>query len=330
MLETIVGALLPIVITMLLGYLAAKHHDFGPQEASILIRMVMTYALPVALFVGTVSRTRGALLQDLPLLIVLTVAIVGLYVVVLLVCRGALRLSLGTSALAALAASAPNVGFVGPTVLGSLYGAASGLPVALGNLVIVLTVVPLTVILLSLDANARASVSASPLAPPIAPSSSPGVASRAAVAGKIVAALTQPIVWLPLLGVILVLSGRSLPTLLIDALTLLGQSASGVALFAAGIILAVHHVRVTGRAAALAFIKNIAEPGLVWVSLYVLGYRNPLLGEAVVTTALPVLVTVAMLAVQYQVGEAEAASTMFIGMGSSLLTVAGFIALTGA
>ncbi|MCD6033042.1 MAG: permease, partial [Thermomicrobiales bacterium] len=129
MLETIVGALLPIVITMLLGYLAAKHHDFGPQEASILIRMVMTYALPVALFVGTVSRTRGALLQDLPLLIVLTVAIVGLYVVVLLVCRGALRLSLGTSALAALAASAPNVGFVGPTVLGSLYGAASGLPV---------------------------------------------------------------------------------------------------------------------------------------------------------------------------------------------------------
>jgi malonate transporter and related proteins len=63
--------------------------------------MVMTYALPVALFVGTVSRTRGALLQDLLLLIVLTVAIVGLYVVVLLVCRGALRLSLATSALAA-------------------------------------------------------------------------------------------------------------------------------------------------------------------------------------------------------------------------------------
>jgi malonate transporter and related proteins len=217
---------------------------------------------------------------------------------------------------------------VGPTVLGSLYGAASGLPIALGNLVIVLTVVPLTVILLSLDAGARAS--ASPLAPSIVPSSSPGIASRAAVAGKIVAALTQPIVWLPLLGVILVLSGRSLPTLLIDALTLLGQSASGVALFAAGIILAVHHVRVTGQAAALAFLKNIAEPALVWVSLFVLGYRNPLLGEAVVTTALPILVTVAMLAVQYQVAEAEAASTLFIGMGSSLITVAGFIALTGA
>ena len=90
-----------------------------------------------------------------------------------------------------------------------------------------------------------------------------------------------------------------------------------------------HHVRVTGRAAALAFIKNIVEPGLVWVSLYALGYRNPLLGEAVVTTALPILVTVAMLAVRYQVAEAELLP-LFIGMGSSLLTVAGFIALTGA
>src|SRR5215216_1754726 len=93
---------------------------------------------------------------------------------------------------------------------------------------------------------------------------------------------------------------------------------------------ALHHVRVTSRVATLALIKNIAEPGLVWVSLYALGYRNPLLGEAVVTTALPLVVLETMLAVQYQVAEADAASTLFIGMASSLVTVAGFIALTGA
>jgi malonate transporter and related proteins len=330
MIETIVGALLPVVITIGLGYLAARHHDFGPREVPILIRMVLTYALPVALFVGTVSRTRAALLQDLPLLIVLTAAIVGLYVVVLLVCHRALRLSLGRSALAALAASAPNAGFVGPSVLGSLYGAASGLPVAIGNLVIVLTVVPLTVILLSVEADERASSPDQPFAPTVAPSSSPGAASRTTIGKRIGGALAQPIVWLPLLGVILVLSGFSLPTLLINALTLLGQSASGVALFSAGIILAVHNVSVTASVVALAAVKNIAEPGLVWICLLALGYRNPLLGEAVVTTALPMLVTAVILAVQYQVAEAEVASTLFIGMGSSLVTVAGFIALTGA
>jgi len=327
--ETIVGALLPAAITIALGYLAARHHDFGASEATILIRMVMSYALPTALFVGTVSRTRDELLRDLPLLVVLAVAILGLYGAVVLVARFAVHWSAGRSALAALAASAPNVGFVGPTVLGSLYGTASGLPVAIGNLVLVLTVIPLTVLLLALDADTHPPPSVRPRTPP-ASTSSPAAASRSGMTGKLIAALTQPIVWLPLLGVVLVLSGRSLPRLLTQALTLLGQSAFGVALFAAGIILAVHTVRVTPGVAALVLIKNIAEPALVWGSLLLLGYQNPLLGEAVVTTALPILVTVAMLAVQYQVAEGEMASALGLGMISSAVTVAGFIALTGA
>jgi len=56
---------------------------------------------------------------------------------------------------------------------------------------------------------------------------------------------------------------------------------------------------------ALVLLKNIAQPVLVWGGLLLLGYQNPLLGEAVVTTALPILVAVAMLAVQYQVAEGE-------------------------
>ena len=191
--ETIVGAVLPAAITIALGYLAARHHDFGGPEASILIRMVMTYALPSALFVGTVIRTRHELLQDLPLVVVLAVAILGLYGAVVLVGRFAMHWSVGRSALAALAASAPNVGFVGPTVLGTLYGTASGLPVAIGNLVLVLTVVPLTVLLLSLDADTQPAPSDQPRSPP-APASSPASASRSIMTGKLMAALAQPVV----------------------------------------------------------------------------------------------------------------------------------------
>jgi predicted permease len=101
MFETIVVALLPAVNTI---GLAARHHDCEVQEVPILIRM-MTYALPIALFVSTASPTRADLLQDLPLLIVLSVAILGVFGVVFLVCRIAFRVSLGTSASAALAAS---------------------------------------------------------------------------------------------------------------------------------------------------------------------------------------------------------------------------------
>ena len=91
MLDTILGALLPMVVTFLLGFVAAWRRDFGPKDASILNRMVLVYAVPLALFAGTVSTTRAELSQDMPLLIALFVAIVGLFGVVLLLSRFVFR-----------------------------------------------------------------------------------------------------------------------------------------------------------------------------------------------------------------------------------------------
>jgi len=43
MLATIAGALLPVVVPVLLGYLAARHHRFGQEDAAVLNRMVLGY-----------------------------------------------------------------------------------------------------------------------------------------------------------------------------------------------------------------------------------------------------------------------------------------------
>ena len=58
MLETIVEAILPMVVTFLLGFVAACRGDFGPKDAAILNRMVLLYAVPLMLFAGTVSTPR--------------------------------------------------------------------------------------------------------------------------------------------------------------------------------------------------------------------------------------------------------------------------------
>ena len=79
MLDTILSALLPMVVTFLLGFVAAWRHDFGSKDASTLNRMVLQYAVPLALFAGTVMTSRKALSQDLPLVITLCVAIIGFY-----------------------------------------------------------------------------------------------------------------------------------------------------------------------------------------------------------------------------------------------------------
>ena len=125
-LDTILGALLPMVVTFLLGFVASWRRTFGPKDASILNRMVLVYAVPLALFTGTVSASRAELSLDIPLLMAPCVAIVGLYAVVFLLLRFAFRSQVSTSALAALTASAPAVPFMGPAILGYLFGRRTG------------------------------------------------------------------------------------------------------------------------------------------------------------------------------------------------------------
>ncbi|MEZ4564732.1 MAG: AEC family transporter [Thermomicrobiales bacterium] len=325
MFETLVVALLPAVITVVLGFVAAKRHDFVAADASVLIKMVMHYALPLALFVGAVQTTRVSLLDDIPLLIGLLVAMVALYLVVLGVGRFGFRCSWGTSALAALAASAPNFAYIGTPVLGSLYGLASGIPIAVGNTLLVLTIFPATVVLLTLDAQSQAVGSQ--------PGDGQGQGSRSGAAGVLSVlghAFAQPIVWMPLLGVGFVMLGIRVPEAAANTLDLLGQSATGVALFSAGIVIAAYKVEVSRGALALAFLKNIGQPALLMAVLLALGYTNPLLGEAVVTTALPAIVSVALLGVQYGVAQSLTASTLFLSLVTSLGTLALFIVLTGA
>lgn len=157
MFEKILGALAPAVITILLGYFAARHHDFSQKEVPTLSRMVMCYALPLSLFIGVVSAGREELLADLPLVAFLGGAIVGMYLLVLLLAIFVFRHPPGLSALRALTAAAPSTAFVGTPVLGYLYGDKGDIPIAVGSIIIVVVLVPMTLILLTLnDATAPA------------------------------------------------------------------------------------------------------------------------------------------------------------------------------
>jgi malonate transporter and related proteins len=325
MLETIAAALLPALITVLLGYVAAWHHDFKREDAAVLNRMVLTYALPLALFVDTVDTPRAQMIKDLPLLLVLIAAVVGFYCAVFLGWRYLLRFSLGASAMAALTASAPNGPFIGATVLKQLFGPASGLPVATSGLLNSLFVTPVTIILLTryrtqsanaVDPHSEASAGLQP-------------ATTAAPKNAVIETIKQPVVWLPLLGFIIALSGLPVPQLASKSLDLLGEASAGVALFATGIILSGYAVSTSREVLALVSIKNIIQPVVVWAAVYLLGYSKSLLGEAVITAALPSLVLAAILSVQYRVAERASASALLISMISSLVTLSGFIILTG-
>src|SRR5258708_10382440 len=300
MLNTVLGALLPMVVTFLLGFVAAWHHDLGRNDASILNRMVLLYAVPLALFAGTVTTSRTALSQDIPLVIALCLAIIGLYGAVFLLSRIVLRFPTSISALHALTASAPAVPSMGPAVLGDLFGDLSAVPIAIASLVINLTVVPLTILLLALDTTGR----------------DPRETAKdkeylASPATKLAETVKQPIVWAPVLAFIIVLCGLRIPQLLVHSLSLLGGASGGVALFASGIVLASGKIKANSNVFFLVFLKNILQPALVLGGLRWAGYGNPIVSEAGLTSAIPPMPIVILLPVPYRLPPAAAAPTHF-------------------
>jgi len=320
MLNTILGALLPIVVTFLLGFIAAWRHDLGPKDASILNRMVLLYAVPLTLFAGTVTTSRTALSQDIPLVIALCLAIIGLYGVMFLFHRTIFRLPTSVSALYALTASAPAVPFVGPAVLGDLFGGLSAIPIAIASLVINLTVVPITILLLTLDAAGRH--------PQETSLATRGKEQLASPAAELAETVKQPLVWAPVIALIVVLSGRHIPQLIVHSISLLGSASGGVALFASGIVLASGKIRANSRVLLLVLLKNILQPALVLGGLRWVGYGKTIVSEAVLTTAIPTMPIVIMFALQYRVAQEEAASAVFLSVIGSIVTMGIFIALT--
>jgi hypothetical protein len=71
---TVIGALLPVIVTLLIGVVAAWHHDFDAKQATVLNRMVMLYALPMLLFAGMVAIPRDQLTGDASLAAVIVIA----------------------------------------------------------------------------------------------------------------------------------------------------------------------------------------------------------------------------------------------------------------
>src|SRR6204780_5977405 len=238
MVSTILGALLPMLVTFLLGFFAAWRRDFGPKDASTLNRMVLVYAVPLALFAGTVTTSRAALVQDVSLVIALCAAIISLYGAVFLLCRFVFHFQPGRSALAALTASAPAVPFVGPAVLGDLFGGLSAIPIAIAGLVINLTVVPVSILLLTLDTTGGDSQGKSPAVQEGRQSISSSGARRSVFAATLADTVKEPIVWVPILAFAIVLSGAHVPQLIVHPLSMLGNASGGVSLFASGIVLA--------------------------------------------------------------------------------------------
>ena len=79
MLDILIKDILPIFVIMFLGYMAGKEGVFKTEDSKVLNKLVLTYALPAALFVSIVKADSAMLFDDLKLTIVSLVVITGMF-----------------------------------------------------------------------------------------------------------------------------------------------------------------------------------------------------------------------------------------------------------
>ncbi len=322
---TIINALLPVFVTLLIGYLAAWRHDEDGNTATALNKIVMTFTLPLSLFAGTVTISRHELTQNLPLMAALFVGLILPFAVVYVVARYLFKRKPGESTLQALAVSFPAVPFIGLPVLGAIFGPqATTITVAISSLAANLILVPISIVLLTLAAGSGEGTKAD--AGKTAPSSAAKSGSnqqgkdnsnqqergtsKPSIGSIILSALEEPVVWAPILAVIFVLIGITVPKPLVTSLQLLGATTSGVSLFASGIILRAQRPTISMPIAVSTFGRLVVVPGLALVLLPLCGIAGKILSESVVALSMPCAVMLIILAVRYHIAEKENASVL--------------------
>jgi malonate transporter and related proteins len=300
---TILTALAPIIFVTALGWFAGARGIFKPEASGVIATFVVKFALPLALFVAAAKAKPSDILNP-PYLGALVVGMVGCFALTAALGRFVFKHSSGEAGLQGLAASFPNMAYCGPPVLGAAVGPSGILAVVIGNLVLALIMMPATLVLLS-----------------------HGKGSGGGIGRSLWDAVSQPLVFLPVAGVVLALTGVPLPPLPVSAINEIGNAAGGAALFTLGLILSRIRFHLDKDILVNLMIKNFLQPLVLFGAGVALGLHGDLLKEVFLLGVLPAATAVPTLALANQTYAEDSAATVLASTVLSILTISAGIAL---
>ena len=218
------------------------------------------------------------------------------------------RQDLQTAAIEAQTASIGNTGFLGLPMLALLLGEAAVAPIILMLSIDLIVFASLLVILVTVAREGRMSLG---------------------IFATIGAGLVKnPMIVSIVAGLAVSSSGQSLPTVVDEFVTLLGNAATPCALFAIGASLASKSAERLAVSGWLSFAKLVLHPLFVAGGVYLLFPVPPFQAAvAVATASLPVAGNVYMLAQHYGIAPQRVSAAILISTAFSILTVSTVIAL---
>jgi malonate transporter and related proteins len=311
-LHSIVQALLPVAFVVLLGWSAAALKALKREHAAILATLVVDFALPCSLF-GGVMKLSASQLTNVPYFLSMFTGLMGIYFLGLFLGLTVFHNNLGESALEGAVGAFPSMAYSGLPVLNAIVGPAGILAVLVGNLVTSIFMVPTTLVLLELSASKGTTKG--------------NGGTTEVILAKFVSAVKQPVVWLPVIGLILTLGGLKLPQILDSSFDLIGQAAAGVALFALGLMLHRQKFKLDLQIGTNVLLKNVVQAILMFLLVLAFGTKGNSGKGLILTGAIPSATAVSMFAVKYGLYTERTSATTLISTVLSVVTIGLTIAL---
>jgi malonate transporter and related proteins len=315
----LISAIAPVIFVLALGFAAGKHKRFSEEQARGFSRLALTYALPAALFLSMAHFDRSLLMQQGPIAVVMLIGYSGLYLALYWLLR-AFDMGKLKAALLGYTFASTAVPIYGLTVLTPIYGGqiAAGI-VGLAALVTNLAQVSVAVFLLQSAFSESGS----------AKNGAVNKGQAASVVRTLADSAANPLVWAPVLGAIVALLGLPLSPYVSTALNPLAVSAAGVAIFASGLVLAAHQIKLTSSTVIVgSLVSLVVQPALFFAMIKVAGLSGAMAHAVFVASTMPTGTPSVLFAQQYKSCEAETASIMLVTTLGMLVALPASIALS--
>jgi len=298
---------LPLFVLIALGFAAVRSGLFGAADVRTLGSFVLYVALP-ALIVRAFAQRSLADIFEPNYVLALALGSLAVFGLGLLLAR-ALRLPRAAAALVGLGMTGSNTGYIGYPLAALVLGPVAAVALALNMLVENLLVIPLA---LAVAESAG----------------SQGLAWPRLVRDTALRLLRSPLIVSIALGVMLSVSGWTLPPVLARVVDLLATASAPVALFAIGGML--HGTAVRGMAAPLALIvggKLVLHPLAVAMALHLFPVADPALATAAVLMASVPMIAIFPVLGQRFGQQRLCAAALLVSVLASVLTINVVLAL---
>jgi malonate transporter len=311
LLNTILNGLLPVAFVIMLGWISARIGLLKHADADVLATLVIRFALPFALFEGA-ARTSPDKLHNVGFALCLTLGLMGTYVIALGVGRFIFKHDLRTATMQALVCAFPDMAYFGAPILAAVFGPEGFLAVLVGNLITSIFMLPLTIVLTGLGNNNDTA------------EGRPDVfrVFRQSIARAVI----NPIVWLPVSGMVLSFCHITLPGPVLTSVDLIAKAAGGASLFALGLMLYGERFVINANILVNLGIKNFVQPALMALGAVLFGVVGAPAHQVVITGAVPTATAAAMFALKSNAYTGHATATILASTILGLFTTGLLIA----